>query len=61
LRSVVIAVAAARCCSLSFGSLISTLRTYCMVSVEAPCRVVPSRLFTVNARISPRRSTPLCW
>jgi hypothetical protein len=39
----------------------SDIRTYCMVSVEAPCLLLPPWLLLTNARATPLRSTPLWW
>ena len=56
------AVAAARCCGGRPGSFLSTLRTYCMVSVEAPCSVLAAALVGRPTRgPRPCRSTPPCW
>ena len=35
-------------------------RTYCMVSVEAPCAVSPEDWLATNARATPFASTPWC-
>ena len=61
LRAAVSAVAAARCAAVRFGSSLSTFRTYCMVSVEAPCETWPLPLLATNARMTALRSTPPCW
>ena len=58
LRAGVSSVAASTCCGV-FAEYEMTWRTYCMVSVEAPCVLPPCWLLT-NARATPLMSTPLC-
>jgi hypothetical protein len=38
----------------------SAIRTYCMVSVEAPWETPPACWLATNARAMPLASTPLC-
>ena len=59
LRALSWAVASTASCGLSAESR-STLRTYCMVSVEAPCDTPPACWLATNARTVPLRSTPWC-
>ena len=61
LRVAVSAVAAARCDPLAPGAILSTFRTYCMVSVEAPCSAEPLPVSATSARTMPRGSTAPCW
>ena len=59
LRAVVCSVASIA----SFGVLApsrSAIRTYCMVSVDAPWETPPACWFATKARATPLASTPLC-
>ncbi len=60
LRPGVSAVAAARCSGVSDGSFLSTLRTYCMVSVDAPWVLRSPRTLDTMARRRPLTSTAPC-
>ena len=57
LRAPVCSVAAATCSGVVAVSS-STLRTYCMVSVDAPWDTSPERWLATNARAMPLKSTP---
>src|SRR5260370_13597997 len=61
LRPALSAVAFTLSCGERLGSSLSTLRTYCMVRVDAPCCAAPPLLLDTKARTTERRSTPPCF
>ena len=59
LRTVVCSVAAMTSLGVCAPSR-SAMRTYCMVSVDAPCETSPAVWLATKARAMPLASTPLC-